>query len=179
MATDELQYLMDFNAAICQAVAKSMKHLSDFVFVNMANLTLVRRDSYLSHLKSGIKPDMLAALRTAPLQLATLFLDSVIKWAEKIFPVMTGGSSSRKTHYHPHERSERKSDNKKSDRPAWKHISTHGQGKRSKGRSQYSSRPAKGHQSYKCTKDRTAGQEPRNCKLCSVTRDSQCKDDKP
>ena len=59
-------------------MAKTMERLSDFVFVSMANLTLARRDSYLSHVKSGIKPDTLAALRTAPLQLATLFPDDVL-----------------------------------------------------------------------------------------------------
>ena len=48
----------------------------------MANLTLARRDSYLSHVKSGIKLDTLAALRTAPLQLAMLFPDEVLKRAE-------------------------------------------------------------------------------------------------
>ena len=47
----------------------------------MANLTLVRRDSYLDHLKSDIKQDTLAALRDAALQLATLFLHSVLKKA--------------------------------------------------------------------------------------------------
>ena len=41
-ATDELQYFMDFNARISQAMAKTMKHLSDFVFVSMANLTQKR-----------------------------------------------------------------------------------------------------------------------------------------
>ena len=56
-ASDELQYLMYFNASISQALAKTMEHLSDFVFVSMANLTLIRRDSYLSHVRSGIKPD--------------------------------------------------------------------------------------------------------------------------
>ena len=70
-ATEELQYLVDFNTSICQAMAKSMEHLMDFVFVNMANLTLLRRDSYLSYLKAGIKPDTLAALRTVPLHLDT------------------------------------------------------------------------------------------------------------
>ena len=65
-ATEELQYLVDFNSSICQAMAKSMEHLTDFVLVNMANLTLLRRDSYLSYLKAGIKPDTLAVLRTAP-----------------------------------------------------------------------------------------------------------------
>ena len=31
-ATEELQYLVDFNSSICQAMAKSMEHLTDFVF---------------------------------------------------------------------------------------------------------------------------------------------------
>ena len=43
-ATEELQFLMDFNSSICQAIAKSVEHLTDFVFVNMANVTLLRRD---------------------------------------------------------------------------------------------------------------------------------------
>ena len=74
---------MDFNASISQAMAKTMEHLSDFVFFSMANLTLIRRDAYLSHLRSGIQLDTRAALRTAPLQLATLFPDSVIKKTEE------------------------------------------------------------------------------------------------
>ena len=61
-ATDELQYLIDFNSSITQTVAKTMEHLIDFVFVSMGNLMLARRDSYLSHLKTGVKPDTLAAL---------------------------------------------------------------------------------------------------------------------
>ena len=123
-ATDEIQYLMDFHASISQAMAKTMEHLSDFVCVSMANLTLARRDSYLSHLKSGKKPDTLAALRTAPLQLATLFPDSVIKQSEEdIASYESKGQSSsshRKGRYHPCQ--ERKSDNKKSDKPTWKSI---------------------------------------------------------
>ena len=54
-ATDELQYLMDFY--ITQTVAKTMEYLTDFVFVSMGNLMLARRDSYLSHMKAGVKPD--------------------------------------------------------------------------------------------------------------------------
>ena len=65
-AVDELQYLGDFNSSISQAMAKTMEHLSDFVFVTVATSSLTRRDAYLSHLKAGIKPDTLAALRTAP-----------------------------------------------------------------------------------------------------------------
>ena len=36
-ATEEMQFLYDFNSSICQAMAKSMEHLTDFVFVTMAN----------------------------------------------------------------------------------------------------------------------------------------------
>ena len=39
-AVDELQFLLDFNSSVCQAMAKSMEHLTEFVFVNMANTTL-------------------------------------------------------------------------------------------------------------------------------------------
>ena len=40
-ATEELQFLMDFNSSIFQAMAKSMEHLTDFVFVNMTNVILL------------------------------------------------------------------------------------------------------------------------------------------
>ena len=109
-AANELQYLMDFNRNISQAMTKTVEYLSDFVFVSMANLTLARWDSYLSHLKTGIKPDTLAALRTAPLQMAMLFPDSVLKWAEEdIANVESKGhthssSSHKKGYYHPYER---------------------------------------------------------------------------
>ena len=32
-ATDELQFLLDFNASVCHAMARAMEHLTDFVFV--------------------------------------------------------------------------------------------------------------------------------------------------
>ena len=82
-AADELQYLMSFNSSITQAAAKSMEHLSEFVFISMGNLTLPRRDAYLSHLRTGIKPDTLTALRSAPLHISTLFPDSAIRKAEE------------------------------------------------------------------------------------------------
>ena len=53
-AADELQFLMDFNSSITQSMAKTLEHLTDFVFVTVANTTLARRDSYMSHLKMGI-----------------------------------------------------------------------------------------------------------------------------
>ena len=74
---------MDINASISQAMAKTMEHLSDFVFVTVANTTLARGDAYLSHLKSGIKLDTLAALCIDPLQMATLFPGDILKQAEQ------------------------------------------------------------------------------------------------
>ena len=49
-AVDELQFLLDFNSSVCQAMAKSMEHLTEFVFVTMANTTLLRRDWHISRL---------------------------------------------------------------------------------------------------------------------------------
>ena len=60
-----------------------MEHLSNFVFVSMANVTLVRRDFHLAHAKSGLKQDTLAALCQAPLDLPTLFPDSVLRKTEE------------------------------------------------------------------------------------------------
>ena len=82
-AVDELQFLMEFNSSITQSMAKTLEHLTDFVFVTVANTTLARRDSYLSHLKLGVKPDTFAALRTGPLHIHTLFPDSALKQAEQ------------------------------------------------------------------------------------------------
>ena len=82
-ATDELQFLLDFNSSVCHSMARAMEHLTDFVFVNVANTTLMRRDSYLSYLKAGVKADTLNALRAAPLDLDTLFPDKIVKQAEE------------------------------------------------------------------------------------------------
>ena len=156
VAMDELQYLMDFNSSIKQAAAKTMEHLSEFIFISMGNLTLTRRDAYLMHLKSGIKPDTVAALRTAPLHIPTLFPDAVIKRAEEEISHYESkghsGSSRSKARFHPYERSDRRGDkrpDKKGEKPAWKNI---GKGPYRKPRGKaanYSSRPAKGQQSYK------------------------------
>ena len=41
-ALDELHYLTSFNQNVSFAMGKSLQHLSDFTFTQMANLTLVR-----------------------------------------------------------------------------------------------------------------------------------------
>ena len=41
-AADELQFLLNFNSSITQSMAKTLEHLTDFVFVTVANTTLAR-----------------------------------------------------------------------------------------------------------------------------------------
>ena len=97
-----------------------------------------------------MKANTLNALRTALLHLDTLFLDSIVKHAEEDiadFDKGRSGSVYKGRRYHPCERQEPRSD-KKQDRPALKNLS-HTQHRKSKGKQQYSSRPAKGQQSYK------------------------------
>ena len=152
-AADELQFLMDFNSGITQVMAETLEHLSDFVFVTVANTTLARRDSYLSHLKTGIKPDTLAALKMAPLNIVTLFPEEALKQAEQnIANFESKGKlhTGKKGRFHPYERPDKRVDNRKSEQPAWKNVGYRGQSKKAKGKaSYYSSRPAKGQQSYK------------------------------
>ena len=118
---------MNFNQNISVAMARTMKHLSDLVFVFMANFTLSRRDSYLSHFRSCIKPDTLAALGSSPHHLATLFLDINLKKDEDDIVQYKNneysGSSSRVGM-----RSDKSSHNKSwSGKPAWPHQESFGQ----------------------------------------------------
>ena len=154
-ASEELQFLMEF---ITQATAKAMEHLTDFVFITMRNLALARRDSYLSHLKNGVKPDTFAALRTGPLHIATLFTETVVKKAEEEIALYdskshpTATTSHTRQRFHPYERPDKKQESRsegKQDRPAWKNINRR-PFKRGRGKaSNFSSRPSRGHQHYK------------------------------
>ena len=82
-AIEELDFLITFNKSITQAMARTMQDLSEGVFINVANLTLTRKDSYLDYLKAGIKQDTLNALRTAPLHMSALFPYHLISKAEQ------------------------------------------------------------------------------------------------
>ena len=62
-AAKELDYLIIFNRSITQAMARTMQDLSEGIFINVANLSLTCRDSYLDYIKSGIKQDTLTALK--------------------------------------------------------------------------------------------------------------------
>ena len=82
-AVDELLCLLSFDHRVTASLRQSVKDLTESVFVDLGNLVLLRRDSYLEHLRPGVKADTAAALRSSALQLATLFPDEVLSRAEK------------------------------------------------------------------------------------------------
>ena len=174
-ALDELHYLASFNQNVSFAMEKSLQHLSDFIFVQMANLTLARRDAYLDNLKAGVKPDTLSALRNCPLNGYALFPDSIIRNAEDEITQFentkrtsghrgfAGGLKKQQqqhqqgrfqpytTNWKQAQDSARSGGQPGKDMPAWKSFSSRG---RSRGRGRggqpgCSTRPAKEQTQYK------------------------------
>ena len=123
--------------------------------------TVLAKEVKLMAIQRGIRThqyldDWLVRARSQqilPLHISTLFPDAALKQAEQDianFESKNQGQSGKKGRFHPYERPEKRSDYRKPDRPAWKNIGNKGQGKKNKGKaSYYSSRPAKGQQSYK------------------------------
>ena len=56
-AADELAYLTTFNQNITHDKVRTMQDLSDFVFINIVNTTLLRHGSYLEFLRAGVQYD--------------------------------------------------------------------------------------------------------------------------
>ena len=88
-------------------MARTMQDLLEGVFINVANLTMTRKDSYLDYLKAGIKQDTLNALRTAPLHMSALFPDHLISKAEEEIrhhedKRTSGASHKGSQHFHPY-----------------------------------------------------------------------------
>ena len=126
-AVSQLEYLTTFN----RSVARTMQDLSEAVFINMANFTLARRDSYLDYLHAGVKQDTLHALRTSPVHLNALFLDQLLSKAEeeicKSEEWRSSGTSHRQpSRFHPYAASDKVTSHHtdKKNVPAWKQISS-------------------------------------------------------
>ena len=71
-------------------MARAMQDVSDFVFIGMANLTLVRRDSYLDHVKPGINLDTLADFRKAPYTCLYFQTQYCLKQRKRSLNIKTG-----------------------------------------------------------------------------------------
>ena len=155
-AVSELEYLTTFNRSVSQAMARTMQDLSEAVFINMANFTLARRDSYLDYLHAGVKQDTVHALRTSPVHLNALFPDQLIAKAEEEVGKSEERCSSGTSHrqqgrFHPYASDKSTSHHTdKKNVPAWKQIKDKQQARRSRGKaSTFSQKPAKGSKSYK------------------------------
>ena len=156
-AVSELEYLTTFNWSISQAMARTMQDLSEAVFINMANFTLARRDSYLDYLHAGVKQDTVNALRTSPVHLNALFPDQLIAKAEEEISKSEERRSSGTSHrhqgrFHPYAASNRSTSQHtdKKNVPAWKQIKDKQQVRRGRGKaSNFSQKPAKGSKSFK------------------------------
>ena len=79
----ELKDLSAFHTSVSIALGTSLQHLTDNLFVQLANFVILRRDSYLDYLKAGVKPDIWNRLRNAPLFNSGLFPDEVLAIAEQ------------------------------------------------------------------------------------------------
>ena len=82
-AVRDIKDYLAFHQNILIAMGTSLQHLADSLFVNMANLILLRRESSLEHVKPGVKPDTWNQLRNAPLFGYGLFPDDMICIAEQ------------------------------------------------------------------------------------------------
>ena len=74
---------MAFHQSISGAMGTALQHLADSSFVHLTNLILLRRDSYLEHIKPGVKQDTWLQLCNAPLFGYGLFPDNIICQAEQ------------------------------------------------------------------------------------------------
>ena len=83
VALTDLKDLMAFYQNVSVAMGTALQHLADSIFVNMANLVLLHRDSNVEHVKNGIKPDTWNQLRNVLLFAHSPFPDAVIRTAEQ------------------------------------------------------------------------------------------------
>ena len=130
-----------------------MQHLADILFVQMGNITLLRRDAYLDHLRPGVKPDTWCALHNSPLNSSGLFLDDMVRRAEHEIakaehcatqPGLGHGeyTSRKQNHYQPYqggwnhqqEAKRSTSTSQKSDVPVWRSFGMRNHSNRGKGK---------------------------------------------
>ena len=134
----------------------TVQDLSEGIFINMTNLTLAGRDSYLDYLRAKMK-DTLTALRNAPLHMHSLFQDQLLVKAEEEISHSeerhsTGVSQKKPVATTPYDSSAKPSQefDQKSGVPAWKQIRHRQQSKQGSGKaSTYQQKPGNGQKYYK------------------------------
>ena len=112
-ALNDLRDLMAFHQKVSVAMGTSLQHLADSLFVNMANLILLRRDAYLDFVKPGVKQDTMnyglfpdAAIMSAEQEIQKFETSSV---AQRPGPGATQHTNWRGSQcYKPYNRKDRK-----------------------------------------------------------------------
>ena len=79
----ELKDLSAFYTRVSVALGTAFPHLADSLFVQVANFVLLCRDSYLEHVRPGLKPNTWNRLLNAPLFSSGLFPYNVLTIAEQ------------------------------------------------------------------------------------------------
>ena len=130
----ELEDLLAFQDKVTAAVQRSIQDLTDSVFNSLANMVLLRRDSYLDNIRYGVKPDTLSALRTSPLHASSLFSDILLSKAEQeiVAHESKGSNQARRDrpgHLYRQSRPSNSANGRANDsrhskaKPAWKQFS--------------------------------------------------------
>ena len=98
---------------------------SDIVFINIANDTLLRHDSYLDFVRHGVEVGTVEAVGNSPPHMTSLFPDDVIPKAEEEIAHHEdkhhyGGCKKKSDRYHPYNPSAKKAPDttQKSSQPA-------------------------------------------------------------
>ena len=99
---EELGAALSFQQSVTGSLSRTVTYLSEHAILDMANFTLLRRDSYLHQLRYGVKPDTVLVLRTAPVHLDTLFPESLAVRAEKEVADYDGRRQTKDRAGHPY-----------------------------------------------------------------------------
>ena len=135
----DIRDLLAFHQNVSMSMGTALQHLADSLFVHLANLILLRRDSYLEFVRPGIKPDTWNLLRNAPMFGYGLFPDSVLNTAEQditkhestgVAPGPSPGASQRSNwrgnfRYRPYDKkdSQRRTDPSEQEQQPWRQFS--------------------------------------------------------
>ena len=141
----------------------ALQHLADSLFVQLGNFILMRRDSYLDHVRPGIKMDTWNELRNAALFGYGLFPDAALNVAEQDinkFETQHVSVQSRvgpqhqqkaKYRYKPYEKKEAKTMVQPSSAPQqpWRQFGSRGRGRGLGSTNHRFSKYARGGKNYK------------------------------
>ena len=161
----DIKDLLAFHQNVSMAMGTALQHLADSLFVHLANLILLRRDSYLEFVKPGIKPDTWNLLRNAPMFGYGLFPDSVLGAAEQdvikhestgVAPGPGPGASQRSNwrgnfRYKPYDRkdSQRRTESSEQELQPWRQFSRNRGRGRARGRANSRFSKSRGFKPYK------------------------------